>query len=155
VRPGEPADHALGRSRGGFSTKIHLVCDAKGRPIGAEISAGQDHETTRFASLVDRITIRGARGRPRKRPDALAGDKGYSAGWTRAFLRERKIKPIIPTRKDEVRDPSFDRERYRERNFVERCIGWLKEARRIATRYEKLATHYLAMLTIGMIMQYL
>jgi transposase len=155
VRPGEPADHALGRSRGGFSTKIHPVCDAKGGPIGAEISAGQDHETTRFASLVDSITIRGARGRPRKCPDALAGDKGYSAGWTRAFLRERKIKPIIPTRKDEVRDPSFDRERYRERNFVERCIGWLKEARRIATRYEKLATHYLAMLTIGMIMQYL
>lgn len=155
MRPAEPADHALGRSRGGFSTKIHLVCDAKGRPIGAEISAGQDLETTRFASLVDSITIRGARGRPRKHPDALAGDKGYSAGWTRAFLRERKIEPIIPTRKNEIRDPGFDRKRYRERNFVERCIGWLKEARRIATRYEKLALHYLGMLTLGMIMRHL
>lgn len=154
-RPGEPADHALGRSRGGFSTKIHLICDAKGRPIGAELSPGQDHETTRFASLVDSIEIRGARGRPRKRPDALAGDKAYSAGWTREFLRDRRIEPVIPTRKDEARDLRFDRERYRERNFVERCIGWLKEARRVATRYEKLAVHYLGMLTLGMIMQYL
>lgn len=155
VRPGEPADHALGRSRGGFSTKIHLVCDAKGRAIAAELSPGQNHETTRFASLVDGIEVRGARGRPRKRPDALAGDKAYSAGWTRAFLRTRRIEPVIPTRKDEARKPSFDRELYRERNNVERCIGRLKEARRIATRYEKLAVHYLGMLTIGMIMQYL
>ncbi len=155
VRRGEPTDHALGRSRGGFSTKIHLVCDAKGRPIGAELSPGQDHETTRFASLVDGIEVRGARGRPRKRPDALVGDKAYSAGWTRAFLRARKIEPVIPTRKDEAHDPGFDRASYCERNYVERCFGWLKEARRIATRYEKLAVHYLGMLTLGMILQYL
>lgn len=86
----------------------------------------------------------------RRRPDAVAGDKGYSYLGVRTWLAERGIKAVIPTRSNQ-RTLKLDRERYRGRNVVERCIGWLKCCRRIATRYEKLATHFLGMVTLAMI----
>ena len=88
-------------------------------------------------------------------PSALAGDKGYSSKAIRAWLAQRGIQDVIPTRSNETRRESFDRELYRQRNVVERCIGWLKENRRIATRFEKLAVHYMAMLDIAMILRFL
>jgi transposase len=88
-------------------------------------------------------------------PGALAGDKGYSSKAIRAWLAQRGIQDVVPTRSNEVRDESFDRDQYRQRNVVERCIGWLKENRRIATRFEKLAIHYMAMLDIAMILRLL
>ncbi len=91
------------------------------------------------------------RGRPRLRPRQLAGDKGYSSPTAWRRLRQRRISPVIPTRKDQQCQPSFDREAYRERNKVERLINRLKQFRRIATRYEKPATNHLAMVTLGMI----
>lgn len=105
--------------------------------------------------MVDSIHIMGGRGRPRSRPDALAGDKAYSAGWSRSWLRGSGIRPVIPTRSDETGEPDFDRESYRRRNVVERTIGWLKECRRVATRYEKLAANYAAMITLATILRYL
>ena len=90
-------------------------------------------------------------GRPRLRPKRVAGDKGYSYPSVRAYLRKRGIGAVIPTRSDQRRRPGFDKEAYRERNLVERAIGRLKQFRRLATRYEKLADSYLAMLTIGAI----
>ena len=66
-------------------------------------------------------------------------------------LRRRKIKGVIPTRKDQRRRPGFDKEAYRRRNVVERCIGWLKESRRLATRFEKLAENFLAMVKLAML----
>ena len=89
------------------------------------------------------------------RPGKFAGDKGYSAGWVRQFLRERGIEPVIAHRKDESRPEEFDREAYRERNRIERCVGRLKEFRRIATRYEKLGLHSLGVLHLGMIVLWL
>jgi transposase len=94
-------------------------------------------------------------GRPRLRPRRLAGDKGYSSPTARRWLRQRRISPVIPTRKDQRRQPSFDREAYRERNKVERLMNRLKQFRSIATRYGKRATNYLAMVTLGMIMLWL
>ena len=88
--------------------------------------------------------------RRRHRPDAVAGDKGYSYGRIRAWLSRRGIEAVIPTRSDQPR-ARLNRRKYRGRNVVERCIGWLKECRRVATRYEKLATHYLAMVKLSMI----
>ena len=98
---------------------------------------------------------RSGRGRPRLRPRRLAGDKGYSSPTARRRLRQRRISPVIPTRKDQRSQPNFDREAYRERNKVERLINRLKQFRRIATRYEKRAANYLAMVNIGMIMLWL
>ncbi len=79
----------------------------------------------------------------------MAGDKGYSSPTIRRYLKERKIGAVIPTRAHEAPDPAFDRAAYRERNVVERLINRLKQWRRIATRYEKRAANYAAMLTIA------
>lgn len=91
-------------------------------------------------------------------PRWLAGDKGYSYPTIRQWLEQHKIAGVIPRRSDQmVRDghPPFDRDTYRRRNVVERCIGWLKECRRIATRYEKLAVSFVAMVNLAMIQRYL
>ncbi len=69
---------ALGRSRGGFSTKLHLAFDGRGRPLGIHVSAGQRHESTQLEPTLDSVRVPRRRGRPRKRPDDLALDKGYS-----------------------------------------------------------------------------
>jgi len=90
-------------------------------------------------------------------PERVAGDKGYSVPRIRKWLRRRRIIPVIPLKSNEVHqhDPGFDRESYRRRNVIERCTGWLKEFRRIATRFEKLVLNYLAMLKLAMIERYL
>jgi transposase len=121
------------------------VTDAQGVPLGALVTAGQAGESRHFERVMD--TVRIAR---RRRPDAVAGDKGYSAGWIRAWCARRGIEAVIPTRRDERPYP-FSRRKYRRRNVVERCIGWLKCCRRIATRHEKLATSFMAMVTLAMI----
>ena len=84
-------------------------------------------------------------------PARLAADKAYSSSAIRGWLRERDIEDVIPTKSNEERNPDFDKEGYRCRNVVERCISRLKESRRVATRYEKLARNFLAMIKLAMI----
>ena len=98
---------------------------------------------------------RRGRGRPRRRPRRLVGDKGYSSRRVRRYLRQHGIGATIPKRRDERPQRVFDRALYRERNRVERCINRLKQYRRVATRYEKLAVTYLAMVTIAAILMWL
>lgn len=149
---GEPGDHALGRSRGGFGTKLHLVVDGHGIPLSASLSPGQAHESKHIEPVLEAVRLaRPGRGRRRRRPKRLAGDKGYSYRRVRRYLRRRGIKAVIPTRKDQRRNPRFDKETYRRRNVVERCVAWLKENRRLATRHEKLAVNFLAMAKLAMI----
>lgn len=97
--------------------------------------------------------------RRRRKPKKLAGDKGYSSNANRNWLREQNIEPVIPHKKNEnaYYDPTviFDKETYRQRHVVEQCVGWLKELRRIATRFEKLAVNFLGMLQLAMMRQYL
>jgi transposase len=150
----EPADHALGRSRGGFGTKLHLLADGHGTPLAAQLMPGQRHESTGVEALLGQVRLpcRGAQGgRPRTRPQRLAGDKGYSVKRVRRYLRRRGIQSVIPTRKDQRPSPRFDKPTYRRRNTIERAIGWLKEYRRLATRFEKLAVHFLGMVKLAMI----
>lgn len=149
TQPQEPQDHALGRSRGGFTTKFHLVTDQFGLPLAVILSGGQCNENTQFERLMEAVpgvyfdgTIH------HEQPDALGGDKGYSSDAIRAWLDAHGIENVIATRKTESRDESFDKQKYRSRNIIERVIGWLKERRRIFTRFEKLANHYLAMIQI-------
>jgi transposase len=142
-RAGEPDDHALGRSRGGFGTKLALVCDGRGLPLAAVVRPGQQHDVRSFPEVVQ-AAMRLAR------PRRLTGDKAYSVAWIRTWLRDRGVRPVIPTRSDQRPDLHFDRASYRRRNVVERLVGWLKEARRVATRYDKLALHYLAMVKLAM-----
>lgn len=119
------------------------------------LTAGQCHEQTMFEPLMTTGAVRRReRGRPRLRPDRVAGDKGYSSKKIRRYLRRRGIGVVIARQKRERR-VRFDKEAYRKRNVVERLISRLKQFRRIATRYEKRAVNYLAMLTIAAIMLWL
>jgi transposase len=94
-------------------------------------------------------------GRPRRRPQCVVGDKGYSSGKVRHYCRRHGIQPVLPTKSNERPQRTFDRALYRERNLVERCINRLKRFRRVATRYEKLAINFLAMVTIAAILIWL
>lgn len=139
---------------------MHLLVDGKGVPLVVEVTAGQRHESTCFETVVEAVRIVQPRGRPRSRPRRLAGDKGYSYPRIRRWLRQHRIEAVIPQRSDQRRQHrgrplKFDREAYRQRNVVERCIGWMKENRRVAVRYEKLAINYLGMLKLAMIQRYL
>jgi transposase len=87
----------------------------------------------------------------RTRGYAFAADKVYSSKAIRDWLRQHKIEAVIPAKSNERKKCSLDREKYRQRNVVERCINWLKEARRIATRYEKMAVNFLAMAKLAII----
>ena len=91
-------------------------------------------------------------------PVALAGDKGYRADWIDAYLLALGIEPVIPSKANEDRNTravTFDRESYRGRNIVERLIGWLKECRRIFSRFEKTAKNFGGMIKMAFIQRYL
>lgn len=115
------------------------------------LTAGQRHESTVIEALLDGGKVRRRRGRPRHRPRRLVGDKGYSYPSVRRKITRRGIAHTIPRRIDQGQDPKFDRAIYRQRNRVERLFAQLKQFRRIATRYEKRAHNFLAMLTIAAI----
>lgn len=96
----------------------------------------------------------------RTRPGHVAGDKGYSYPGIRHWLRRHGIRAVIPQRSDQVaqhrgRPLELDKDLYKRRSVIECCIGWLKECRRITTRFEKLAVHFLAMIKLAIIRRYL
>ncbi len=146
----EPADHALGRSQGGFGTKVHLLCDSHGIPLGIYVTPGQRHESKFFEAVIERVLLRRRPGQ-RYWPKKLAGDKGYSYVHIRQWLKRHHIEPVIATRKDQPRQESFDKASYRRRNIIERSIGWFKECRRLGTRYEKLDVNYVSFWMVAMI----
>ncbi|WAP59133.1 IS5 family transposase [Streptomyces sp. S465] len=157
----EPDDHALGRSRGGLTTRIHLARDGKGRPLAILVTPGQRHDSVCARPLLERIRVpRTGLGRPRSRPGQVIADKAYSFRGFRAYLRRRGIAHTIPEKTDQRRHrlrrgghggrpPGFDRETYRRRNMIERCFNRLKGFRGIATRYDKTATSYEAAVTLA------
>jgi transposase len=130
--------------------------------LGFRVTAGQVNECTEFAPLMASVAVPRPDGPPRSRPAALAGDKGYSTAAVRAWCRAHRVRAVIAERDDQRerrahrpgRKPAFDRDRYRERNIVERAIGWLKNLRRIASRAEKLAVRYASMVTLALIARY-
>lgn len=151
---------ALGRSRGGFSTKVHLRAESGGKPLAIVLSGGERHESRYVEALLDAGRVRRrAQGRPRARPRCLVGDRGYSYPTVRRLLVRRHIRAVIPRRRDQRPDDGryapFDRVAYRERNRVERLVNRMKQYRRVATRYEKRAAHYLAMLTLAALLLWL
>ncbi len=145
---------------------MHLACDGKGRPLSVVLTAGHRHGSTQLERLLDSVRVprpEGSAGRPRKRPAHLLADRGYSFPGCRELLRRRGISHTIPERRDQKerrarhpgRRPDFDREAYRRRNVVERCVNRLKQWRAIATRYEKRAVNYRAMVVIAALTMWL
>jgi len=156
----EPGDHALGRSRGGYGTKLHLLTDGRGLPLTALVTPGQAHESTQSEALLQGVRIRQRCGRPHQRPRRVVGDRAYHAQRLRQWLRQLGIGAVIPPRQSRSRrrggrPVSYDEQRYRQRNVIERCVVWLKECRSVATRYEKLALNYLGLVKLAMIERYL
>lgn len=119
------------------------------------MTAGQVHDSQRLEPVLQKMRVRQKKGRPKSRPKKLAGDKGYSSGKIRSFLKARGVEAIIPHKDNEKarHDPEveFDKESYKRRSIVEQTIGWLKECRRIGTRFEKLAINFVAMVKLAMI----
>ncbi|MEU3430487.1 IS5 family transposase [Streptomyces gardneri] len=160
----EPGDHALGRSRGGLSTKVHLASDSLARPLALCVTAGQAGDAPAFETVMADIRVpRSGPGRPRTRPDAVLADRAYSSRAIRNRLRRRGIRAVIPQPSDQIghrlrrgraggRPPAFDAEAYRQRNAVERCINRLKQWRGLAMRTDKLAIAYQAALHLAAIL---
>lgn len=149
---------ALGRCRGGFGTKIHFLCDGKGQPLTAVLSPAQDHESKYLREVLESANIAGSESSEAIYPAKLAGDKGYRYEWIDQWLLENQIDPVIPSKKNDDRGArliDFDKPSYRRRGIIEQMIGWLKECRRVATRFEKLARNYLSMVKLSMIGRYL
>jgi transposase len=155
-----PEDQALGRSRGGFTTKLHILCDGQGHPLHFHLTAGQTHESTVLDTLLEDAdkVLRDGDGKRVAWPVALAGDKGYRADWIDEYLLQLGIQPVIPTAKNQDRDQrpvKFNKRLYRCRHIIENLIGWLKESRRIFTRYEKTARNFAGMIKWAFLLQYL
>ncbi|WP_398947503.1 IS5 family transposase [Streptomyces sp. BK340] len=160
----EPDDHALGRSRGGLTTKVHLASDNRARPLAFYVTAGQAGDAPAFEAVMARIRVpRRGLGRPRTRPETVLADRAYSSRAIRSHLRRRGIRAVIPQPADQVghrlrrgraggRPPGFDAEAYKQRNAVERCISRLKQWRGLAMRTDKLALAYEAALHLAAIL---
>ena len=141
------------------------MCDGRGRNLATRLTPGQDADTTQLVGLVDQVRVArpGGPGRPRTRVAHLTGDKAYSSRANRAALRARRIPHTIPERDDQDdqkanrarrgaaggRPPAVDRERYRQRNQVERLMNRRKQFRAVATRFDKLAVRYQATITVA------
>ena len=127
----EPGDHALGRSRGGLTSKFHLACEQRQKPLAIIVTAGQRGDSPHFTAVLEAIRVpRPGGGRPRARPDRVLADKAYGSRANRAWLRARHIRCTIPEKTDQIRNrknkgssggrrPAFDKEKYKQRHAVE------------------------------------
>jgi transposase len=135
---------AIGRSRGGRTTKIHAVADASGRLIAFELTAGQMGDVRSAKGLID----------PLPTAALVLADTAYDSDKFREFLTDRGSTPVIkpnPTRKN---IPPFDEVAYKGRNVIERAFSHLKDWRRVATRYDKLARNFRATVTLAILFKW-
>ena len=132
----------IGRSRGGLTSKIHVVVDANGLPVQLGLTGGQAHDNRLCSSSCSRLLPRHAR---------LLADRGYDADWIRAFVTERGAWANIPPKRNRKDPICFSPYLYRDRNLVERFFNKIKQCRRVATRYDKLAANYLAFVKLACI----
>jgi transposase len=134
------AERAIGRSRGGNTTKIHMAADAHGHPIDFEITGGEVHDAKAAPQIISKI----------KTAENLIGDKGYDSEEIRSQARSHKMNPVIPRKSNSKKpNPEFDSHLYKMRHLVENLFARLKHYRSIATRFEKLARNFKSLVYIA------
>lgn len=141
---GDQDAQALGRSRGGFSTKVHGLCDALGRPLDFLVSAGQAADCTYAIPLVQHHTY-----------GALLADKGYDTDAIITHVKTQGSVCVIPPKKNRVTQRLYDTELYKERHKIECLFGFLKHYRRVFSRFEKIAARFQAFLHFAAALQWL
>ena len=130
---------AIGISRGGRNTKIHAISDRRCRPLALYLTQGQTADIKGAVALAGSLP-------PVK---YLLADKAYDANHWRGFLMNRKIEPVIPAKTNRIIHIPHDTLRYKGRNVIERMFGRIKDWRRVATRYDKLARNFMAALCLA------
>ena len=129
---------SLGRSRGGFSTKIHLATDALGNALRFILTGGERNDITQAESLVNDLAA-----------DYVIADKGYDAACFVLKLKERNSEAVIPSRSNHKVQRKIDEHLYKERHLIENQIGKLKHFRRVFSRFDKLAKNYLSFIYLA------
>jgi transposase len=124
---------SLGRSRGGYSTKIHLATDALGNAIRFILTGGERNDITQAEALIENLFS-----------DYVIADKGYDADKFVLLLRKKDVKVVIPSKINRRIQREIDLDLYKERHLIECCIGKLKHFRRVFSRFDKLAKNYLS-----------
>lgn len=134
------AERAIGRSRGGPTTKIHMACDAHGNPIDFEITGGEVHDAKAAPEVIRKVD----------KAENFIADKGYDSEEIRAQARSKGMNPVIPRKSNSKKpNPEFDSHLYKMRHLVENLFARLKHYRSIATRFEKLARNFRAMVYLA------
>lgn len=141
---GSQADQALGRSRGGFSTKIHVTTDSLGNPLRLQLSAGQRHDIIKAADMIVDLSF-----------EYVVADRGYSAQHFRELVTESGAEAVIPPHQHLKKPHSYDTWRYRERHLIECFIGKIKHFRRVFSRFDKLARRYLGFIQFASVLIWL
>ena len=131
----------MGRSRGGLTSKIHVVVDIMGLPVRLALTTGEAHDNRMCSALLSGL----------KPGTMLLADRGYDADWIRTFVGERGAWANIPPKRNRKEPICFSPYLYRARNLVERFFNKIKQCRRVATRYDKLAANYLAFIKLAAI----
>jgi transposase len=126
-------DQCLGRSRGGFSTKIHLAADALGNAVRFILTGGERHDMTQAEALVENLPA-----------DYVIADKGYDSDDFVMKLKVLGSNAVIPSRTSSKTQRPIDWHLYKERHLIENLIGKLKHFRRVFSRFDKLAKNYLS-----------
>ena len=129
----------IGRTKGGMNTKLHAICDSRGRPLNLFITAGQVSDYVGARALCSSLPTVGW----------LLGDRGYDAAWFREALEDKGIKACIPGCKQRKTPVKYDKRRYKRRNQIEIMFGRLKDWRRVATRYDRSPTVFLSAIALA------
>ena len=130
----------MGRSRGGFGTKIHAAVTPLGHPVALELTGSEASDCPRLPGLIAGTETQ-----------AVLADKGYDSDANRDTIRAAGAEPCIPPRKNRVHPIEYDRHLYHERNVVERYFARIKQYRRVATRYDKKAANFLGFVWLASI----
>ncbi len=134
----------MGRSRGGLTTKIHMVCDTLGRPLRFILTAGQRHDCLSAKALLDGFQA-----------EAVLADKAYDNNDLRQTIADMKAAAVIPSTRSRKVPIPHDEVAYKDRNRIERCFNKLKHFRRFATRYDRRTVHFLAFIHLAAVMLWL